>query len=97
MLARSPIYTHLAATLQGLTTIRASSAQEILIKEFDSYQDANTAAYYLFLTAQRTFGFWMDFHCVVFIGLVVVSLLFIENGKLHYFSIYQELTFLKQL
>lgn len=79
--ARSPIYTHLAASLQGLTTIRAFGAEEILTKEFDNYQDAYTAAYFMFLTANRTFGFWLDFHCVIFTGLVTISILFIQNGK----------------
>lgn len=34
-LARSPVYTHISATLNGLSTIRAFSAQKILIEEFD--------------------------------------------------------------
>ncbi|CAG9840924.1 unnamed protein product [Diabrotica balteata] len=76
---RSPIFTHLSASLQGLTTIRAFRAEEILTKEFDHFQDAYTAAYYMFLTANRGFGFWLDLHCVMFIGMVVVSILFIQK------------------
>ncbi|KAG5894560.1 hypothetical protein JTB14_021542 [Gonioctena quinquepunctata] len=78
-ITRSPIYTHLAASLQGITTIRAFGAEEILTKEFDNYQDAYTSAYFMFLTANRGFGFWLDLHCVIFIALVVVSILFIQN------------------
>ncbi|KAJ8954554.1 hypothetical protein NQ318_000788 [Aromia moschata] len=76
---RSPIYTHLTASLQGLTTIRAFGAQEILTFEFDNYQDQYSSAYYMFLGANRTFGFWLDFICVIYIALVTVSILFVEN------------------
>ncbi|CAH1105165.1 unnamed protein product [Psylliodes chrysocephalus] len=77
--ARSPIFTHLAASLQGLTTIRAFRAEQILTKEFDHFQDDYSSAYYMFLTINRGFGFWLDLHCIVFIGLVVISILFIQS------------------
>ncbi|CAH1105167.1 unnamed protein product [Psylliodes chrysocephalus] len=77
--ARSPIFTHLAASLQGLTTIRAFRAEQILTKEFDNFQDKHSSIYYTFLTATRGFGFWLDLHCIVFIGLVLISILFIQS------------------
>lgn len=36
--ARSPVFAHLSATMQGLTTIRAFNAQHMLCKEFDHHQ-----------------------------------------------------------
>ncbi|XP_066143996.1 ATP-binding cassette sub-family C member 4-like isoform X1 [Euwallacea fornicatus] len=78
-ITRSPIYSHLTATLQGLTTIRAFGAQEILKEEFDNYQNAYSSAYFMFLGANRTFGFWLDMHCVAFISLVTMSFLILDT------------------
>ncbi|XP_044268715.1 probable multidrug resistance-associated protein lethal(2)03659 [Tribolium madens] len=74
---RSPVFTHMTASLQGLTTIRAFGAQEILRAEFDQHQDLHSSAFYLFMGCNRTFGFWLDIHCVIYIGLVTLSFLFI--------------------
>ncbi|KAH1001477.1 hypothetical protein HUJ04_005494 [Dendroctonus ponderosae] len=76
---RSPVYSHLTASLQGLTTIRAFGAQEILKSEFDNYQNAYSSAYFMFLGANRTFGFWLDMHCVIFISLVTLSFLVMDT------------------
>ncbi|CAH1105144.1 unnamed protein product, partial [Psylliodes chrysocephalus] len=78
---RSPIYTHLTASLTGLTTIRAFKAQEILKNEFDKYQNLHSAAFFMYLGANRTFGFWLDFICVIYIALVIVALLFLKSEQ----------------
>ncbi|CAG9827192.1 unnamed protein product [Diabrotica balteata] len=78
---RSPVYSHLTASLQGLTTIRAFKAQEILAVEFDNLQNVHSAAFFMYLGATRTFAFWLDFFCVVYIGLVLVALLVVKGEK----------------
>ncbi|XP_066258696.1 probable multidrug resistance-associated protein lethal(2)03659 isoform X2 [Euwallacea similis] len=78
-IARSPVYSHLTASLQGLTTIRAFGAQEMLKEEFDRCQNTYSGAYFMFLGANRTFGFWLDMYCVVFIALVTLSFLFSDS------------------
>jgi ATP-binding cassette subfamily C (CFTR/MRP) protein 4 len=44
-----------------------------LSKEFDSHQDLNSTAFYLFLGISRAFGFWLDFTLCIYIALVIMS------------------------
>ncbi|XP_071455641.1 ATP-binding cassette sub-family C member 4-like [Hetaerina americana] len=74
-IARSPVFSHLNASLQGLTTIRAFGAQNILIKEFDNFQDIHSSAWFMFITTSRAFGLWLDLFCFVYISLVTISFL----------------------
>ncbi|XP_060518770.1 ATP-binding cassette subfamily C member 4-like isoform X2 [Cylas formicarius] len=81
-ITRSPVYSHLTATLQGVTTIRAFGAEEILTKEFDNYQNENSSAYFTFTALGRSFGMTLDMHCVVFVALVTLSFLFFDAKTL---------------
>lgn len=78
--AKSPVFSHLNASLQGLTTIRAFGAEKILIREFDNHQNLHSGAFYMFITCSRAFGLCLDMHCVIYIALVTISCLFIEKG-----------------
>ncbi|KAK9869795.1 hypothetical protein WA026_003526 [Henosepilachna vigintioctopunctata] len=70
---RSPIFSHMSASLQGLATIRAFGLQKELSEEFDVHQDLHTAAYYLFLVCNRAFGVLLDLNCLIYIAVVTVS------------------------
>nr|CAD7572757.1 unnamed protein product [Timema californicum] len=79
---RSPVFSHVSASFSGLTTIRASGAQEMLRKEFDSHQDLHTSAWYLTIATTIAFGFWLDCVSNVFVGCVTLSFLVFEEGIL---------------
>ncbi|XP_017121302.1 probable multidrug resistance-associated protein lethal(2)03659 [Drosophila elegans] len=70
--ARSPMYSHFSATLNGLPTIRALGAQELLTKEYDNYQDLHSSGYYTFLSTSRAFGYYLDLFCVAYVISVTI-------------------------
>lgn len=84
---RSPIYNHANATLQGLTTIRAFKAQDILCNEFNTFQNFNSSAWYLYYALANSFAFSLEMTCLVYLATVLLSfLLYSDTGEL--FSTY---------
>ncbi|XP_060873076.1 ATP-binding cassette sub-family C member 4-like isoform X2 [Metopolophium dirhodum] len=79
-ITRSPVFTHLNASIQGLTTIRAFKAEKILSNEFDVHQDLHSSAWYLFLTSSRAFGLWLDIICFIYSCIVTFSFLTLSNS-----------------
>ena len=75
-ITRSPVFSHLNASIQGLTTIRAFGAQQILETQFDNHQDLHSSAWYLFISTSRAFGYWLDVVCFIYIAIVTLSFLF---------------------
>ncbi|XP_077867141.1 ATP-binding cassette sub-family C member 4-like [Saccoglossus kowalevskii] len=70
---RSPVYSHLSASLQGLWTIRAFKAEDIFIREFNAHQDLHTEAWFLHLTGSRWFSIRLDLLCACFVTTVSFS------------------------
>ncbi|XP_017000056.2 probable multidrug resistance-associated protein lethal(2)03659 [Drosophila takahashii] len=70
---RSPVYSHFAASLTGLSTIRAFGAESILEAEFDSYQDMHSSAAYMFISTSRAFGYWIDVFCMLYLAIVTLG------------------------
>ncbi|EFN78037.1 Probable multidrug resistance-associated protein lethal(2)03659 [Harpegnathos saltator] len=77
---RSPVFTHLNATLNGLTTIRAYCAQDILKREFDKLQDQHTSTTYMYIVTSTAFGFFLDVFCFIFTSLVTFSFLILNES-----------------
>ncbi|XP_053600633.1 ATP-binding cassette sub-family C member 4-like isoform X2 [Plodia interpunctella] len=74
-ITRSPVFSHINATVMGLATIRSYGAELLLAVEFDRHQDLHSAAWYLFITCSRAFGYFLDCICLLFIICVTFSCL----------------------
>ncbi|XP_049547987.1 ATP-binding cassette sub-family C member 4-like [Anopheles darlingi] len=78
-ITRSPVFTHVNATVEGLATIRAYGAERHQAMEYHRRQDRNMAAGFLFGATTRAFAFWLDVICALYIASVVLSFLVIGN------------------
>ncbi|XP_046746883.1 ATP-binding cassette subfamily C member 4-like isoform X1 [Diprion similis] len=74
---KSPVFSHVSSTLDGLTTIRSRGprVEELLQKEFDRYQDTHTGAWYLTVTTATALGFVLDIVSCGFIACVCFVLI----------------------
>lgn len=78
---KSHAFVHLAATINGLSTVRAFGAQEVLIKEFDQHQNLHTGAFYMFISCSQAFGFALDILCMFFVSFVTFYFLIFEKRE----------------
>ena len=73
-MSRSPIFSHLSSTLNGLTTIRSFGAQNEFSKKLNALQDKHTNVYFMFMTCSRWFGIVLDELCLAYTVAVTASL-----------------------
>lgn len=73
---------HLNASMDGLITIRASKAQDILTKEFDRHQDLYTSCHYTSFCLKRAFAFCMDISSALFLSIIIGRFLLFDLGKI---------------
>ncbi|XP_054643011.1 ATP-binding cassette sub-family C member 4-like isoform X2 [Dunckerocampus dactyliophorus] len=76
---RSPVFSHLSSSLQGLSTIRAFKVQERFQKMFDDYQDRHSEAWFLFLTTSRWLAVRLDGICSIFVGITAFGCLYFRD------------------
>ena len=72
-IARSPVYSHLATSLQGLSCIRTLDIARNFQNKFHELVDKNIVADYLFWASSRWFSFYSDMVCVF--GVVTMSVI----------------------
>ncbi|CAH1244774.1 ABCC4 [Branchiostoma lanceolatum] len=77
---RSPVFSHLSATLQGLWTIRAFGAQESFQQEFDAHQDLHSEAWFLFLACSRWLAVRVDLLAALFVTSVAFCSVLASQG-----------------
>ncbi|XP_058822724.1 ATP-binding cassette sub-family C member 4-like isoform X2 [Topomyia yanbarensis] len=81
-ITRSPVFTHISTTLNGLPTIRSFGVQKLLISEFDQHQNVNTGAYFMFHCGRIAFGMVLDLIFFTFLIIVTFSFLLIDTNAL---------------
>jgi len=52
-ISRSPVYSHLSSSLEGLAVLRAFGLEERFLRQFYKYQDTNTRIYVMFIYISR--------------------------------------------
>ncbi|XP_072936017.1 ATP-binding cassette subfamily C member 4-like [Epargyreus clarus] len=78
--SRSPVFSHVAASMAGLGTVRACGAQPMLRTQFDDKQDVHTAAWYLTLISNTTFSIWLSLISAIYVIVVAYTFLFLDDG-----------------
>uniref|UniRef100_A0A674EL55 Multidrug resistance-associated protein 4 n=1 Tax=Salmo trutta TaxID=8032 RepID=A0A674EL55_SALTR len=77
---RSPVFSHLSSSLQGLWTIRAFRAEERFQNTFDAHQDLHSESWFLFLVTSRWFALRLDGICAAFVTVTAFGCLFLRDG-----------------
>ncbi|XP_037095749.1 multidrug resistance-associated protein 4-like isoform X1 [Syngnathus acus] len=76
---RSPVFSHLSTSLQGLSTIRAFKVQWRFQEMFDDCQDLHSEAWFLFLTTSRWLAVRLDGICSIFISVTTFGCLYFSD------------------
>lgn len=66
IIAESSSFTHLAGTLNGLSTVLALNAEKVFQTEFDQHQDTHPAFCYMSITTSAAFGLNLDIIYLIF-------------------------------
>ncbi|XP_065919562.1 ATP-binding cassette sub-family C member 4-like isoform X2 [Dysidea avara] len=72
-LARSPLYSHISSTIQGLSTIRAYKEEEKFSNNLHYYLNEHTKGWYMYIVTNRWFGLRIDLISSFFIAIVVLT------------------------
>lgn len=82
-ICRSPVFSHLSASLTGLAIIRSRQLQDVVAKEFDLLQDVHSSVWQLTMAVNTTLGLWLD--CVSCIFLTSVTFSFIISSESEFY------------
>ncbi|CAG2107286.1 unnamed protein product, partial [Medioppia subpectinata] len=80
-LTRSPVFSHVSTTFNGLASVRAFGAQKVFERQFYVYQDDQSATWMLATTASRAFGLITDGLCFVY-TVIIFAVFMVFPGQL---------------
>lgn len=78
---RSPVYSHLSSTINGLKVIRSYHAEKICCDEFLRQLDDNTRANYLIITINAWGAIRFDAVALIFIASVTILAMFVRISE----------------
>ncbi|KAI2474052.1 Multi drug resistance-associated protein (MRP) [Diabrotica virgifera virgifera] len=78
-IAKSPVFSHINSTINGLATIRSSNSTNLLIGEFDDLQNTHTPTWYLLNACSTSFGLWLDILSLLFTISITISFIVLHN------------------
>ncbi|KAJ1567224.1 Multidrug resistance-associated protein 4, partial [Cladochytrium tenue] len=67
---RSPVYSNIPSTLEGLSTVRAFSSEKRFLDRFMDYQNENTRIFFCFLSSARWLGVRLDLLSAFFLAMI---------------------------
>ena len=79
--ARSPLYSHISTTLQGLPTIRIFGKEYIASNLFHQFLNSHTQAWWLYLASVRWFSMRVDIISALFTAVVAFTSLPLASGE----------------
>ncbi|XP_011705823.1 PREDICTED: probable multidrug resistance-associated protein lethal(2)03659, partial [Wasmannia auropunctata] len=79
---KSPLFSHVNATLNGLPTIRSSGVEteKMIRKQFDLLQDRHSGTWYLFLSCSSSFGIFTNLIMCLFLACICFSLILVNEN-----------------
>ena len=79
-IARSPIYSHVDTTMNGLSSIRAYGSENEFQKQFESFQDTHSSIWFHLISSSRCVGLCMDWMTTIFITSIIAVVLYQDSA-----------------
>ena len=79
--ARSPLYSHISATIQGLSSIRAFHEENNTVRKFHYFQNEHTKAWYMKIVTSRWFGMRIDLIGSSFLAMIAFISIPLADSK----------------
>ena len=80
-IARSPIYSHLSTSIQGIIMIRSCRTQNMCIEEFSQLLDEYSRVHSIILGMNRWSALRVECIVAVFIGFLAFSFLLMDRSN----------------
>ena len=86
--ARSPVYSHISATIQGLSSIRAFHEENRVLNKFHFYHNEHTKAWYMKIVTSRWLGMRIDLIGSSFLTIITLSSIPLADSKYIHYNMY---------